>query len=303
MYKILLMTTFVMLLLIIFVNYIHAEEGFIFSIEDPLRDDFGPGTYYYPGNETFEPYYGLFDIIKFELVALKDYYLFKLYFDSLNDPWASKYGFSLPLIEIYIDNAKGGSTEVFREGANVSFDPRHPWDKLLKLTGWWIRLYTPDDNKENIIGLDFNDEEISGNVKNCEIETKDNQIELKIKKDLLGPLINSYMYILVGGFDPFGLDHFRGINNKEDSWKFYDPDLSDSKLIHAPRVIDIILPENYNQEKVLSKYEQSFAVVYPVSIKTDKYIMKTNLLLLIAIVIILGIIIFMNRDKFINNNF
>ncbi|HAH97520.1 MAG TPA: hypothetical protein DCL69_11575, partial [Firmicutes bacterium] len=36
-----------------------------FEMEDPSGDDYGPGTYLYPQNESFSPYSGLFDLIRF----------------------------------------------------------------------------------------------------------------------------------------------------------------------------------------------------------------------------------------------
>ena len=102
----------------------------IFTIEDPAGDDCGPCYYSYPSHEVFHPYKGLFDITKMMIIDNNNTYRFKLYFSNITDPWSSQYGFSMPLVEIYIDNGKDGCRELFKEGANVRLDPEHPWNNL-----------------------------------------------------------------------------------------------------------------------------------------------------------------------------
>lgn len=57
-------------MLIVFLSIpILAQGNIIFEVEDPLNDDYGPGTYQYPTNEAFHGE-GFFDITYFSIEDL-----------------------------------------------------------------------------------------------------------------------------------------------------------------------------------------------------------------------------------------
>jgi len=288
-----------MLILIIYLSLsVQAGDGnVIFSIEDPVEDDCGPCYYNYPTNKVFAPYRDLFDIKRFTVVDSNDNYLFKFHFTKITDPWDSNYGFSMPLIELYIDNAEGGCKDLFKEGANIKLASGHPWNKLIKLSGWWVRVFTPEDRNKDMIDLSLNTEKLSWNIENCRVEVNDNIIELELKKELIGQLSNSFIYILVGSFDPFGLDHFRGIQREKSSWSFSVE--QDTNIKYAPRVIDIILPSNKKQEEVLGDFQDDYCQIYPVKVTGmtgNINIIKKNVPY-IAVMVIFLVIIIMNKDN------
>jgi carbohydrate-binding DOMON domain-containing protein len=264
----------------------------IFSIEDPVGDDYGPGTYYYPTDDVFKTAKGLFDITSFSISESEEDYLLVFEFSKLTDSWQSKFGFSLPFIEIYIDNQKGGSTGLFRSGSNVRLDSRHPWDLLITLSGWWVRAYKPDAREKE---ADFwNTDENPWDVKNATVEVEDNRILLYLNKEVTGQLKGSYLYLLVGGFDPFGPGYYRNISNQYSRWSFADPEHED--LGYAPRVIDIILPEGKEQKSVLADFGEDYPLVYPVRITCTKGLFP-YLKLLIPIIFLLILLVFIMYKK------
>jgi carbohydrate-binding DOMON domain-containing protein len=224
-------------------------------------------------------------------------------FSKLTDPWESKYGFSLPLIEMYIDNKEGGRTELFQKGANVKLDPENPWDRLFKLSGWWLRVYEPSDISQ--ITMDYREdiEETPSAVKNSKIKVEDNVIKIEIKKEILGPLKDANVFLIVGSFDPFGPDHFRGVVKEPSSWSFSDQ--TSDNLKYAPRVIDTVLPENYKQEIILGEFKDDYPVLKPITLKSssDKvgfFMLKNRYLFFL--ILLAGLAFILNKRDFFRNN-
>lgn len=284
--------------LVFFYNFAIAESDIVLEISDPIDDDYGPGTYQYPGNEEFMGE-GLFDIRSFSIKDLGDQYQFNFLFSNLIDPWNSKYGFSLPLIELYFGKKGEGFSELFTEGANINLDPRYPWSRMLKISGWWVRVYRPEDklNEED----DFWDVENNpADIKDVEVDVKGNYINIIIEKDIIGDLNNGHVYVLVGSYDPFGPDHFRDIKNEPSSWYFSSS--NNVNLEYAPRVIDIILPDNLQQKEVLSDYLEDYPTIVPISINNqNKGILYLPAMLIILILLVMGLFI-MNKKNPLTNN-
>lgn len=228
-----------------------AAEEFrvIFNHLDGLGDDYGPGHYQYPRNYIFQNKGNLFDLKSLSIFESEKDYKFRLAFSNLTDPWSGEYGFSLPLIEIYIDNQKGGSNTLFHSGANISFETDFKWNKFLKISGWWVKLFNPDSRKESI--LNINDLSFSEPIssKNINLTKKANDIFLLIPKTEVNLGQNSKIIVLVGSFDPFGYDHFRSLSNNKSYWKIYSEiNISDSD---NTRVLDILVPGGRSQKEIL----------------------------------------------------
>src|SRR6056297_974732 len=230
---------------------VNAEDyKVIFNHLDGVGDDYGPGDYYYPQNHIFQNRGNLFDLKSLTIFENKEEYKYRFSFSNLTDPWGAKYGFSLPLIEVYIDNQAGGSNKLFHSGANISFEDDFYWNKFLKISGWWVKLFNPDSRKENI--LDINDLSLRepNSSENINLSRKDNYIFLRISKSEINLVQNSKIVVLIGSFDPFGYDHFRSLSNNKSYWQIYsETNISDSK---NPRVLDILVPGGKSQKEILS---------------------------------------------------
>lgn len=284
---------------------IQAEDEVIFSIIDPQGDDYGPGYYLYPQNEIFKKGESLFDLIEFKIMKSEDYYNFEFQFVNLIDVWNSRYGFSLPLIDLYIDNQKGGSLDLFEVGAQVRLNPDYAWDKYLKINGWWISLYQPEDKDKDVIDFSVTGDKVPWVIKDPLIKVSDNKINLKVAQEKIGPLKNSYLYVLIGGFDPFGYGHYRGIREDKNSWFFAAPDNHDLK--YAPRVIDLIVPPDKNQVDILSNFSQDYPQIEPIytgqnnGVSEKDYIIYLIIFLCCILVVYLLRIIIIKRSG-VNNN-
>lgn len=180
-----------------------------------------------------------------------------------------------------------GSSELFREGANVRFDYRYLWSKMLKITGWWVRAYRPEDRfirEENFWDV----ENHPADVKDAVVTVEGNNIKVVIDKEVVGELIDSHLYILVGSYDPFGADNFRDISKKPSAWYFYDS--SDRDLEYAPRVLDIILPAGMDQKEVLGDYEDGFPLITPIKISSPGK-SKIHTIDIIALVLLIFLVV------------
>jgi len=291
--------TFILIIVffLIFNNLALAEESIILEVDDQLNDDYGPGTYQYPTDKAFQGE-GLFDITSFSISEVGEEYRFNISFANLTDPWRSKYGFSLPLIEIYIGKKGTGISDLRKEGANVNLDPEYPWSTLLKISGWWVRAYTPEDinNEEDVWDIENN----PADLEDLDLEVKDNTISFVINKDIIGDLKDAHLYVLVGSYDPFGPDNFRSINSDKNSWSFSD--ISNDNLENAPRVIDILLAEGIDQTEILSEYTEDYPTIVPIKVQSKvNSVLYLPYAMLLVILLLLGLIV-MNKKPPVSNN-
>lgn len=247
--------SFILFVIIVYLIFlpaaINAEEyNVVFNHLDGIGDDYGPGSYDYPGNFIFQDKGRLFDIKALTIFESKSEYLFRFSFSQLTDPWGAEFSFSLPLIELYIDNQPGGSNQLFHTGANVSLKEDFNWNKFLKISGWWVRIYEPDSLKEDF--LDINELSLVEpySAEDLQLNIKDNDIYLKVPKKEINLLNNSKLVLLVGSFDPFGYDYYRSLSNDRRSWQIYSE--SELELSKAPRVLDILVPAGKNQKEILN---------------------------------------------------
>lgn len=279
-------------------DLVTAEPVILLEIEDPAGDDYGPGAYKYPGHEDFSEE-GLFDIRCFSILDLGEQYEFNFLFEKINDPWHSKYGFSLPLIEIYIGKSGMGSSELFREGANIKLDYRYLWSTMLKISGWWVRAYRPEDRltqEENFWDV----ENHPADIKNVVVAVEGNNIRVVIDKEVVGELQSSHFYILVGSYDPFGTDNYRDISKSPSPWYFLDT--SNKNLEYAPRVLDIILPTGMDQKEVLGNFEDGYPVIVPIKVSNSSKTSLYILFVLAALILLVIAFFIMNNKTPLSNN-
>lgn len=241
---------FLLCLLILPVNLKAAEkQKVIFNHLDAVGDDYGPGNYRYPQDDIFQNKGYLFDLKSLTIFELDKQYRFRFSFSELTDPWGAKFKFSLPLIEVYIDNEKGGSGSLFHEGANVRFKENFKWNKFLKISGWWVRVFTPESKKDNMLNINEFSFNNNFSMEDIQLKKEKNDILLSISKEKLKSLKNAKITVLVGSFDPFGFDHFRSLNREKHYWQIYTS--SDGSLKKLPRVMDILTPGAESQKNIL----------------------------------------------------
>jgi len=221
-------------------------------VKDPEGDDHGPGTYTYPTDKVFVP--GHLDLLKFKMAEGNDHWTLEFYFKDLGgNPWNAPNGFSLQIIEVYFDFARGGNTSAIKmfpdgPGSNIQIDPRHPWDLALRIAGW---------DYGNLILLP------NGTVYQGEMQISadpvKNAIVVKLPKRYL-PKIDEYgLYtaVIVGSQDGYGPDKWRPVAVEAEQWKVggADPEAVINNV--APRVVDELVPPDFEptQEEQLSSYD------------------------------------------------
>ncbi|MCK8824861.1 glucodextranase DOMON-like domain-containing protein [Fuchsiella alkaliacetigena] len=264
-----------MIILLIISPGLRAED-YLFQMRDAQGDDYGPGTYVYPTSEQFAPFEGLFDLLEFRVKEAGSNYLFKIEFAKITNPWQAKYGFSHQLVQIYIDNDSGGSTQVFKPGANVEFDPDAPWNKLVKINGWQVEVFDYQDDPQ----AEFED----NTATTARVLDDQRTIEVKVPQELIGDLKSAQYYVLVGALDGFSHDNFRPVVEEVEEWKFGGGTDTD----YNPNVIDILVPEGKEQREILGAYNvenEELATLYPVGDTHFKISRIFALLLILAIVL------------------
>ena len=102
-------------------------------LKDPSGDDKGPGKYTYPTDPIYKK--GSFDLLSLTIKDKGSTLEFTARVGArVEDPWNSKSwggnGFSLQMIQVYIDNKKGGRLPAL-PGINVKFKKGHGWDKVV----------------------------------------------------------------------------------------------------------------------------------------------------------------------------
>jgi carbohydrate-binding DOMON domain-containing protein len=235
-----------------------AEPVVAFEMNDPIGDDYGPGTYTYPTHKAFLP--GLFDLSCFRVSYDAEYVYFDTVFREVTNTWNAPEGFSHQLINIYIDTTKGaGRTDTIRKGAMVAFDRRHGWDIHIKALGWGgCRSFTSNDNEES--------KGISDGLE-AGVLPDGKTIRVKVPLPIIGqPDANWGYYVLIGSQDAFGDDDFRPVMEEATAWTFG----GGSNLEFNPNVIDMLAPEGgkFSQERLLGSYDEKkgvLAVLMPVS--------------------------------------
>jgi len=124
-----------LLLISLFVIAANAMGGPVphhVTLLDPVGDDNGPGNYTYPTDPVYVP--GSFDLTKVDIEDAGDNVIFKVSVNApISNPWGMASGFSVQMIEIYIDTDRkpGSGFTNTMVGMDVVFSPDDAWDKCV----------------------------------------------------------------------------------------------------------------------------------------------------------------------------
>ena len=114
----------------------HAFDPKNIELKDPSGDDKGPGTFTYPTAAVYKK--GSFDLLGLTIQDKGSTLEFTAHVNAkIEDPWNSKSwggnGFSLQMVQVYIDSKKGGVLNAL-PGMNVKFVKGQGWDKVVFLS-------------------------------------------------------------------------------------------------------------------------------------------------------------------------
>jgi alpha-amylase/alpha-mannosidase (GH57 family) len=124
-----------------------SDIDYFLVVEDPVGDDFGPGTYTYPTDAVFEP--GVFDATKFSVGIDGSEFVFRFDLEGpINNPWGSGINLSVQTFDIYIDLDPGAGTgaRMLLEGRNAALSSEDGWDLAVWVEGWHQKVFVPDED-------------------------------------------------------------------------------------------------------------------------------------------------------------
>lgn len=107
------------------------------TFTDPAGDDFGPGDYTYPTDAAYKR--GSFDLREVEVIDKGSKVEFRVTLGAaIADPWDSKSwdgnGFSLQMVQIYIDHTPARGHTDGLPGINAGFAEADAWDKVVMVS-------------------------------------------------------------------------------------------------------------------------------------------------------------------------
>lgn len=229
----------------------------ITSFSDPVGDDHGPGTFVYATNPVFDAE-GLFDLTEYTIFDQEGSWLLIFEFAALPNPWKAPFGFSHPILNIYMDVKPGGETSTHKDGdaMQVQFSKEYPWDVFIKVTGWpdYGRLLATTEGEEYQI--------------NVSSDPSKRLVIVSIPKELL-PTISGAHYVIVADQDGYSPDHIRPVGRTAGEWTGG----GNTAPMVAPLVFDYLAPSGYTQEEILTSYNiktKEFATLVPIVVKSKE---------------------------------
>jgi|GEM_PF-3958495 len=253
----------------------------IFSHEDNLNDDNGPGTYTYPSGPVYKSNLHMFDIKNIRIYELGEFYRFDVEYKgkivrSWPDYIGNRNGWLFNIAEIYIDtdNRWGSGHKNAALGRNVTFPSESYWEKVVFISP------VANDIMANEIRNKTDDLEFAESLNDfifpSNYDVYDYTLSATINKSELGEFSDKWgIQVLSTVFE--NSSAYKTFYNRRIYKSSSDNDFGGaSDLFGAPNVLDIITPVGTSQKDVLSKYfahpNYSYAkfVVVPMVYKDGK---------------------------------
>ncbi len=232
--------------LALFVPEVSNVDLFL-DIKDPIKDDYGEGSYTYPTDGVFIP--GSYDLEGFS-AGIADGNLV-MNFDilsALKNPWGSPRSLSVQTIDVYIDKDFGSNTGV-KELGNYRFAKMPDgsgWEYHIVVEGWEPQIWKslPNGEKELVTNqFDIVVVPDKGVI----------VVKLDIENQLGGGSPEDWHYGVIllsqDGYGPNG-SRIREINPSAEQYRGGGA----PNVINHPNIFDAIYPEAGVQEELLSSY-------------------------------------------------
>ena len=234
--------------LALFVPEVSNIELFL-EITDPIKDDYGEGSYTYPTDGVFIP--GSYDFEGFS-AGIADGSLV-MNFDILSavkNPWNSPRSLSVQTIDVYIDKDWGSSTGIKKLG-NYRFAKMPDgggWEYHIVIEGWEPQIWK---------ALPGGEPELVTNQFDIVVVPDKGVIVVKldIENQLGGGNPEEWHYGVImmsqDGYGPNG-SRIREINPSAEQYRGGGA----PNVVNHPNIFDVIYPEQGIQEDYLSSYGQ-----------------------------------------------
>ncbi len=223
--------------------------GYDLTLNDPVGDDYGPGTYVYPLDPVFTA--GSFDITRLSVSDAGNDVRFEVEIaGDIEDPWGSGAGFSLQSIDIYIDQdgLEGSGSTASLERRNVTFSPSSAWEFVI----WCAPPF--DGFQTHVI-------DAQGNTYYDGIDVTVDQdadvITINVPRAILGTPSSSWHYLgLMLSQNGYEAGRVRPVMEEVGQWVLGGGD--DGQ--YDSNVIDVVAEPGVNQEALLANYNPQTGV-------------------------------------------
>ncbi len=239
----------------------------ITSIFDPMHDDKGSGTAVYPANSIFEE--GNLDLVLYTVhepvyhapwQVVPEYWQLDLEFRTgFKDAHNPEYNRTI-YVYVDIDNGLSGSIDsLFEQGENISFNPEHPWDYAIAVTGQSGFVYNGEGKKIDSL-------EVVYSIDGKKVIVRVPLTKKELQKMYAVPV--THHYVLVGAYSP--LDHANLLPLSKRKSRTSGGGLVSTLM---PKIYDILF--DGDQSEMLSSWNDEtfeFAQINPVfvSMQTSK---------------------------------
>ncbi len=231
-------------------------QQLVFSMNDPVGDDKGPGTYVYPTNPVFVA--GAFDLTKFEVYYDNGWVVFKVYLRNLgNNPWNGANGFSLQYIHIYVYTTLDIAPQTDTIGLNIRVDPG--WHFAVLLNGGWNPGSGPLPQGEEPTIYYYNGTAITwSDLFRINVDAANNAVVTRIYQSLLLDVehMGSWGYaVFITSYDGYQPDKVRAFAVQADQWTVGGVDSEALQAGVEPRVLDLLANTSDAQYSMLKTYD------------------------------------------------
>jgi len=259
-----------------------AQEGLktitLRAITDPVGDDHGPGSYKYPTNEAFTN--GSLDLTKFELLRYEEgnvteYIGFRFTFSSLGENYLNTtYGWSVQAIQVYVTAVSAGVGRMDTFGLNAVIRP---------VDAWQFAIIVEPYNASNTTSLNpirgpvppslifENGTIVTENITTI-VNSSANYIEVRIPakylKDYISYIAAWRFIVAVSGYDPNSPGGIMQVRASAGDTVIGGAPADALNAFVAPKIMDLLNPENGTQEQILGSYlpsagEPAVLAAYP----------------------------------------
>ncbi len=226
----------------------------ILEINDPEKDDHGPGTYVYPTDSVFKPQ--VFDLKSFSVAYDDKNIIFKFaFYGPIPNPWGSPNNLALQTLDVYVDKDPGAGTgaRLLLPGRNAALTAGSGWEYAVWAEGWTPQIVAPDPQTgtpKQVTGVSFK----------IIVDPAARTVTLRVPRSVFGegdPQAWGYVAAVLSqeGFPSTGVWRVRDVNPTAAQWRFGGgPD-----DVNHTRIIDLAWDGTPTQEEILSTYPSSKA--------------------------------------------
>jgi alpha-amylase/alpha-mannosidase (GH57 family) len=221
----------------------------VLDINDPERDDYGPGTYTYPSDAVFQA--GCYDILNFQVGSDAENIVFKFTMRGpVENPWGSPNGLSVQTFDIYIDSDGDGNGGInFLPGRNLALQDGFNWDYAITVEGWEPGIYVPGEVGAERIATSSDFQILA--------DPSQQRVTVRIPQSILGNNPEAWKYAAIvlsqEGYPSGGVMRVRDVNQNAEQWRIGG---GPGDTNHT-RVIDLVWLEAGVQESWLSSHTPS----------------------------------------------